>query len=376
MKKTSLSVPGVFIVILFHAGTTVAVNERGTLMPVEVSVCMEGETHYLLDPCDEMNIVFLEIEDVDPQLINTYVEVEGNDVGFLCKVIDVSEITLLDDQPLEDNYPPGGNACPDICECEGNFDGDEDQDGSDGVTFKTDFGRNPFNNPCKGLDIYVAGTNGTVLHYDGSTWTEMETGTTESLRDVWGASTSDIFAVGGNAGLHYNGTGWSPTTLDTSSYLLDVWGAGANDVFVTGWDGDIFHYNGTSWTTMDGGGTYFLYGIWGSAADDVFVASYGGFIYHYNGINWEAMDSGTGNDLYAIGGTSTDDVFAVGGSGTILHYEGTSWEGDIFLCWECMGRYLKDNQKAFLAKLKDLRRSLVDPSSFSKGCQSIKLVLV
>ena len=32
--------------------------------------------------------------------------------------------------------------------CEGNFDGDQDQDGSDGVTFKESFGRNMFFNLC------------------------------------------------------------------------------------------------------------------------------------------------------------------------------------------------------------------------------------
>ena len=32
--------------------------------------------------------------------------------------------------------------------CEGNFDGDEDQDGSDAFTFKVDFGRSSFQNPC------------------------------------------------------------------------------------------------------------------------------------------------------------------------------------------------------------------------------------
>lgn len=32
--------------------------------------------------------------------------------------------------------------------CEGNFDYDEDQDGTDAFTFKTDFGRSAFKNPC------------------------------------------------------------------------------------------------------------------------------------------------------------------------------------------------------------------------------------
>jgi hypothetical protein len=47
-----------------------------------------------------------------------------------------------------DSYPPGGNGCGDACECEGNFDGDLDVDGSDAGTFKKDFGRSKLINPC------------------------------------------------------------------------------------------------------------------------------------------------------------------------------------------------------------------------------------
>jgi hypothetical protein len=49
----------------------------------------------------------------------------------------------------EDTYPLQGNACGDACECEGNFDGDQDQDGSDAFDFKVDFGRSQLGNPCE-----------------------------------------------------------------------------------------------------------------------------------------------------------------------------------------------------------------------------------
>ena len=51
----------------------------------------------------------------------------------------------------EDSYPPGGNECGDACECEGNFNPDEDDDvdGSDAAIFKADFGRAGYNNPCE-----------------------------------------------------------------------------------------------------------------------------------------------------------------------------------------------------------------------------------
>ena len=47
-----------------------------------------------------------------------------------------------------DSYPPETNNCGDACECEGNFDGDEDVDGTDASMFKTDFGRGGYVNPC------------------------------------------------------------------------------------------------------------------------------------------------------------------------------------------------------------------------------------
>ena len=50
----------------------------------------------------------------------------------------------------EDTFPLEGNGIGDACECEGNFDGDKDQDGNDAFTFKIDFGRNTYDNPCMG----------------------------------------------------------------------------------------------------------------------------------------------------------------------------------------------------------------------------------
>jgi hypothetical protein len=75
----------------------------------------------------------------------------------------------------EDSYPPGGNGCGDACECEGNFDDDNDQDGTDASTFKKDFGRSVLKNPCSNAlpcngdfecDTDVDGTNATQFKQD------------------------------------------------------------------------------------------------------------------------------------------------------------------------------------------------------------------
>ena len=49
----------------------------------------------------------------------------------------------------EDIYPPGGNDIGDVCDCEANFDCDEDVDAEDVTTFLIDFGRNAYSNPCE-----------------------------------------------------------------------------------------------------------------------------------------------------------------------------------------------------------------------------------
>jgi len=75
----------------------------------------------------------------------------------------------------EDTYPPSGNDCGDVCECEGNFDNDSDQDGSDAATFKLDFGRSTFfspcvnGDPCNGdfdCDVDVDGTDAATFKED------------------------------------------------------------------------------------------------------------------------------------------------------------------------------------------------------------------
>ena len=48
----------------------------------------------------------------------------------------------------EDTCPSFGNTYGNACECEGNFDRDQDVDGTDGFFFKGDFGRYPIKNPC------------------------------------------------------------------------------------------------------------------------------------------------------------------------------------------------------------------------------------
>jgi|GEM_PF-2734671 len=180
-------------------------------------------------------------------------------------------------------------------------------------------------------DVFAVGQNGTILHYDGSTWSAMDSGTAETLWSVWGNAGSDVFAAGSYGTiLHYNGSTWTPMNSGTTIILWSVWGSSGSDVFAVGDNGTILHYNGSVWARMTSGTTNYLNGIWGSSGSDVFVV--GGnitrIILHYDGYAWSTMESGSKWAFYAVWGSSGSDVFAVGNDdigGAIYYYNGSSW---------------------------------------------------
>jgi hypothetical protein len=68
---------------------------------------------------------------------------DADDVGNIC-----DNCSSISNPLQEDTFPPAGNNCGDDCECEGNFDGDQDQDSTDASNFKKDLGRSNLSKPC------------------------------------------------------------------------------------------------------------------------------------------------------------------------------------------------------------------------------------
>jgi hypothetical protein len=210
-----------------------------------------------------------------------------------------------------------------------------------------------------GSDVFAVSLRGSfLLHYDGNSWTNMNIDSSlpgdSSLYGIWGSSGSDVFAVGGrqstdSAGiiLHYNGSTWSSMNTGTKKYLLiltDVWGSSGTDVFAVGSSGTILHYDGNSWSEMESTVTNNLWGVWGSSGSNVFAVGEGGIIINYDGSNWSEIESGTSKWLNGIWGSSGTNVFAVGYSGTILHYDGSTWSAvssgtteDLYDVWGSSG---------------------------------------
>jgi hypothetical protein len=223
-----------------------------------------------------------------------------------------------------------------------------------------------------------------ALHYDGTAWSASLLDASDmaiSLASIWGASSSQIFAVGkcrgGTLMLLHNGSAWSqppascaggslseftsvsgvsasdafrigraplPPSFNgwvdhsdgqawTEAYrrscsfcggLRAIWSGAHNEGIAVGDGGEIRRYDGTNWNQQASGTTNNLNAVWGIGAS-AFAVGDGGTILYYDGSSWSPQTSGTARPVYAIWGTSASDIFAVGGGGTILHYNGSGW---------------------------------------------------
>lgn len=168
-------------------------------------------------------------------------------------------------------------------------------------------------------DVWAVG-EGTILHFDGSAWSDGSAGAKPmTLYAVWASGPRDVWAVGSRV-LHWNGTGWSVMDTGTSDWFNAVWGTGPNDVWVVGVSGAALHYDGSRWTDLRAGNEN-LYAVWGPAANDVWAVGENGTILHWNGASWMPVPSPTRETLRALWGSPNgSEIWAVGHRGVIVRY--------------------------------------------------------
>jgi hypothetical protein len=192
--------------------------------------------------------------------------------------------------------------------------------------------------PQAGLPIYgiwatdtnniYASSVGTILHYNGTTWTSAYAGATDVYNGISGASSSEIFAAGmsGDASV-FNGSTWSTVALG-SGPLLGVWVISPTLAYGCGNAGQLGYSNGTSYVqATPASPTANLTAVWGDAATNVFTVASNGSIGHTKGGAFTAMTSNTTSALNAVHGFTGLDVWAAGANGTVARYlnVGTSW---------------------------------------------------
>jgi len=141
--------------------------------------------------------------------------------------------------------------------------------------------------------MWVVGNAGTIYHCKSSctttsSWSAVTSGTTWNLRDLYGFSTTDVWAVGYNGTvLQFNGTTWKAHKLTTKSYFNAIWGTSAKNLYVVGHpvfkkDESAYHYNGTKWTKINPPRTSYLNDIWGDSTGKTIYA-----VGRYNILKWQ-----------------------------------------------------------------------------------------
>jgi hypothetical protein len=94
----------------------------------------------------------------------------------------------------------------------------------------------------RGTDVLAVGTGGQIVRYDGTAFRVVASGTTETLRGIYGLSDEDIWIVGDKGTLlRPMGSSFVPKDSGTTNTLHTVWGAAAGDFWAGGTFGSILH---------------------------------------------------------------------------------------------------------------------------------------
>ena len=145
-------------------------------------------------------------------------------------------------------------------------------------------------------NVYFVGWKGSIVHYNGSNFTKMESGTTCKLEDVWGIDGNHIWAVGTESDnsrsviLFYNGKTWN-TLHDTNNerkcWSNSVWTNSPYLLFLNGGSGRyLFDLMQEKLSKYESAGEWFGYDIYGTAYNDIFTSNAGSEILHFNGSTW------------------------------------------------------------------------------------------
>ena len=196
-------------------------------------------------------------------------------------------------------------------------------------------------------DVYAvgadAGSGPAVIHFDGTSWTTLATGTTG---DLWWVSTTgdDLVWMAGADGrvIRWSKSAGSgvESVLDPAVTVFGVWGAADDDVWAVGGDitaseggAQVWHWDGVAWTKStlptEAGAAVAMYKVWGRSATEVYVVGTGGVGIQWDGAAWTTLTTGTTRNLFTVSG-SASQTWAVGGfgSGTIVTSTGGAWSDE------------------------------------------------
>jgi hypothetical protein len=187
-------------------------------------------------------------------------------------------------------------------------------------------------------DMYFVGRAGSIAHFNGSSWTKIESGTELPINDIWGDYNNktdkwEVLTVASNSSYNEGKellsiTKNSSKTLSSEglSWSLETLWFKTNRKYIIGGDG-LYISNNISriWKRDTSQPPYYKTFVRGLEINDIYVAGAFGMVLHFNGFTWynyitetKYNDVGYGaisisDNLVAISGaTSTQGIITIG----------------------------------------------------------------
>jgi photosystem II stability/assembly factor-like uncharacterized protein len=195
--------------------------------------------------------------------------------------------------------------------------------------------RGAVNDQLHGVDMinandgWAVGEEGSIYHWDGDSWTALDTAFEENLWGIDMLAANDGWAVGEEGTLaHWNGSEWT----DHSSYLMrfglrSVALASSNEGWAVGEGGVILHWNGSPWNAVVISTHRKLESVTmspGSGGNDGWAVGNGRDLLHWDGTYWQPLQ-GTIGGYYAVAMANENDGWAAGWGGRFDHWDGNAW---------------------------------------------------
>jgi hypothetical protein len=172
-----------------------------------------------------------------------------------------------------------------------------------------------------GIALYAVDIGGGVWR-TGPQGLEFLNQSLETINHIGGSSENDVYAVGDYGSvMHYDGDSWSPLPGFTNARLTAVWAWSHDNVIVTTSSRNVYRYEGVKWELAAGPLAVIAEDIWGFEGGQAVGVGSGGMV-NFDGDEWR--DYGLRAHLYGVWGSSPHDVWAVG-PGTMLHFDGQNW---------------------------------------------------
>jgi hypothetical protein len=205
--------------------------------------------------------------------------------------------------------------------------------------------------PLAADSVYMGGSDGTILHYDGEDVSQMAAPASAStVFGIWGVADDDLWAVGGtpdgtdNFIWHWDGDAWSDRTAELPEAvraesggqrraLFKMWGPQADHAFVVGQEGVLVHWDGSRFAEADPDTTRTMATVHGLPDGDPGFVAVGGF---GDAVIVESDPSGTRwhsnppqpalAELFGVYMVSENEGYAVGADGTVAERKDSVWK--------------------------------------------------